>query len=204
MRVPTDSYSGVGNVAKVRYFTPMKNIIRNSFLALVLGAGSIALGAVPAMNVTVADSSGKAAYKGATNAQGAFATSTLKPGGYVVQFNSKSAPKGTKYAVVVSAGKKKVTANAVEAEKLAAGGVAMKIEVGAGLNITGQVAAENKSSAPMGKNGKLMVWIPKKLGSNIAAHWAESDSAEAKEAQTQSSYSTQNIQDKQSQGISPH
>jgi hypothetical protein len=203
MLVCKDSYSGTGVVADARYFTPMKNVIRNTFLASVLGAASIALG-VPALNVTVADASGKAAYKGATNGQGTFATGTLKPGGYVVQFNSKSAPKGTKYALVISAGKKKVTANAIGADKLAAGGVAMKIDVGAGLNITGQVATEDNSSAPLGKNGKPMVWIPKKLGSNIAAHWAEADSAEAKEAQTQSSYSTKNIQDRQSQGISPH
>jgi hypothetical protein len=181
----------------------MKNIIRNSILVLACGAVSMAYGAVPSMNVTVADSSGKAAYKGATDGKGTFATGKLQPGGYVVQFNSKNAPKGSKYAMVVSAGKKKVSANAVDAEKLAAGGVAMKIDVGAGLNITGQVAAENNSSAPMGKNGKPMVWISKKTGSNLAAHWAEADSAEAKEAQTSGSYSTKNIQDKQAQGITP-
>ena len=180
----------------------MKNIIRNTFLSFVLGAASIAYGAVPAINVTVSDASGKAAYKGATDAKGTFATGKLQPGGYVVQFNSKSAPKGAKYAMVVSAGKKKVTASAVLAEKLAAGGVAMKIDVGAGLNITGQVAADDKNSAPIGHNGKPMVWIPKKLGSNLAAHWAESDSAEAKEVMSSGSLSRENLQNKQSQGIS--
>jgi hypothetical protein len=182
----------------------MKKIIQTTFVFLLIIIVSMAYGAVPAMNVTVSDSGGKPAYKGATDGKGTFATGKLQPGSYVVQFNSKSAPKGSKYAMVVSAGKKKVTANAVEAEKLAAGGVAMRIDVGAGLNITGQVAAEEKNSAPMGPNGKPMVWIPKRLGSNIAAHWAESDSAEAKEVQTQSTYSTKNIQDKQSQGIAPH
>jgi hypothetical protein len=178
-------------------------VITRCFIGLFVAAASFAYGAVPAMNVTVADSSGKAAYKGATDGKGTFATGKLQPGGYVVQFDSKSAPKGSKYALVVSAGKKKVSANAVAAEKLAAGGVAMKIDVGAGLNITGQVAAEDKGSAPLGRNGKPMVWIPKQLGSNIAAHWTESDSAEAKQAQTAGSYSTKNIQDKQGQGISP-
>jgi hypothetical protein len=182
----------------------MKNLIQNSFVVLALGMATIAFGAVPSMNVTVSDSGGKAAYKGATDAKGSFATATLKPGGYVVQLNSKSAPKGAKYAVVVSSGKKKVTANAVDAEKLAAGGVAMKIDVGAGLNITGQVAAEDKNSAPMGHNGKPMVWIPKKTGSNLSAHWAESDSAEAKEAMTSTSMSRQDLQNRQSQGIAPH
>ena len=182
----------------------MKNLIRNTILVLVCGAVSIAHGGMPAINVSVADSSGKTAYKGATDAKGAFATGKLQPGNYAVQFTSKSAVKGAKYTMVVSAGKKKVMANAIDAERLAGGGVAMKIDVGAGLNITGQVAAEDKNSAPMGKNGKPMVWIPKRTGSNMAAHWAESDSAEAKEAMTSGSYSTKNIQDKQAQGITPN
>jgi hypothetical protein len=172
-------------------------------MSLFLVAASVAWGAVPAMNVSVSDSSGKAAFKGTTNSNGAFATAKLKPGNYVLQFVSKSAPKGSHYTIVVSAGKKKVVANAIGAEKLGAGGVAMKIDVGAGLNITGQVAADDKNSAPMGKDGKPMVWIPKLIGSNIAAHWAEADSAEAKQAKTQSSMSTKDIQDKQAQGITP-
>lgn len=180
----------------------MNNWINRVALFLSLVVASMAAGAVPPMNVTVADSSGKTAYKGATSAKGTFATGALKPGGYTVQINSSTAPKGT-YALVISAGSKKVAASAIAGEKFTKGGVAMKIDVGSGLNITGQVAAEDKSSAPLGHNGKPMVWIPKKLGSNIAAHWAESDSAEAKEAMAQGSYSTKNIQDKQNQGISP-
>lgn len=182
----------------------MRNIVR-SFIALVCAGASFAYGAVPQISVTVSDSSGKAAYKGATRGDGTFATGTLKPGGYVVQFNSNSAPKTSKYALVISAGKKKVTANDIAGAKFAAGGVAMKIDVGAGLHITGQVAADTASAgnAPMGRNGKPMVWIPRQLGSNLSAHWAESDSAEAKQAQTAGSYSTKNIQDKQNAGISP-
>ncbi len=181
----------------------MKTILRTSVLSLLVAAATIAHGAVPRVNVSVADSSGKTTYKSATDAKGLFATPKLQPGSYVVQFNSSGAPKGTTYAMVISAGKKKVVASAIGAEKLNGGGVAMKIEVGAGLNITGQVAAEDKSSAPLGRNGKPMVWISKKVGSNIAAHWAESDSAEAKEAMTSSSYSSKNLQDKQAQGITP-
>jgi hypothetical protein len=179
----------------------MKNIVRNTFLALVLGAASIACGSVPAMSVTVSDASGKAAYKGATNAKGTFSTGTLKPGGYVVQFNAKRADvKGNNYALVVSAGTKKVVADAVEGEKFAAGGVAMRISVGSGLSITGQVASDLKT---MMVDGKKMVWIPKQLGSNLPAHWAAADSAEAKQAQTAPSYSVKNIQDKQAAGASP-
>jgi hypothetical protein len=119
----------------------MKTVTRSFVVGLLGAAASVVSAAVPLINVTVADSSGKVAYKGATDGKGTFATGKLPPGGYVVQFNSNSAPKGSKYVLVISAGKKKVMANAVEAEKFAAGGVAMKIEVAAGLNITGQVAA---------------------------------------------------------------
>lgn len=181
----------------------MKTIER-ALIAFMFAAASLtsAYGALPKMNVSVSDSGGKAAYKGSINAQGVFATPTLQPGSYVVQFSSKDAPKGSQYALVVSAGKKKVTANSIAGEKLAGGGVAMKIDVGQGLNITGQVA-DQKSSAPLGKNGKPMVWIGKKTGSNIAPHWAESDSAEANEARASGTLSSQDLQNRQNQGITP-
>jgi hypothetical protein len=186
-----------------RYGSGMR-IIARIFVAPMVGAfACAAYGALPAINVSVSDASGKTAYKGATDSKGTFATPKLQAGNYVVQIRSNSAPKGSHYAMVVSAGKKKVAASSIGAEKLAGGGVAMKIDVGAGLNITGQVAAEDKNSAPLGKNGKPMVWIAKKVGSNISAHWAESDSAEAKEAMTSGTYSTKNLQDKQNQGITP-
>ena len=44
----------------------------------------MAFGAVPAMNVTVSDASGKAAFKGMTNANGVFGTAKLAPGSYTV------------------------------------------------------------------------------------------------------------------------
>jgi hypothetical protein len=174
-----------------------------TLLALMLAIGSFAQGAVPAMKVSVSNASGQAAYAGVTSGSGTFATATLRPGSYVVQFNATTAQKGARYTLVVAAGKKKVTANSIQAEKLAGPGVAMKIEVGSGLNITGQVATEDKNSAPMGHNGKPMVWIAQKTGSNLSPHWAESDSAEAKEVQTQGTISTKNLQDRQSQGIAP-
>jgi hypothetical protein len=151
----------------------------------------------------VADSTGKVAYRGATDGSGLFATPKLQPGNYAVQFTSTSAAKGGRYTLVVASGKKKVAANAVAAEKLAGGGVAMKIQVGAGLNITGQVAAEDKNTAPMGTNGKPMVWIDRRTGSGLGGHWAESDSAEAKEAMTSGSFSSKNLQDRENQGIMP-
>jgi hypothetical protein len=184
------------------YIQNMKNIVR-SFIALVIAAGSFAYGAVPSLSVTVSDSAGKVAFKGGTNSKGTFATGTLKPGKYAVQFQSSGGNvNGASYAVVISAGTKKVTADSVDGAKFSKGGVAMNIEVGSGLNVSGQVS--EAGATKVDKNGKKMVWIPQKLGSNLPAHWASEDSAEAKEAKTQGSYSTKNIQDKQNQGISPH
>src|SRR5204863_3194562 len=84
--------------------------------------------------------------------------------------------KGNDYTIVVSAGNKKVAANTVPGEKFTRGGVAMKVEVGAGLNIAGQVAIQ---AGPTTKSGKKMVWIPPQLGSNFPGHWVEEGSAEA-------------------------
>ena len=165
-------------------------------------SGPSAFGGVPPLKILVADSSGKVAYRGATDGNGKFATPTLQPGNYAVQFTSNNVTKGARYTLVVAAGIKKVAANAIAAEKLAGRGVAMKIDVGAGLNITGQVATQDKNGAPLGKNGQPMVWIVRP-GSNLPGHWAESDSAEAKEALTASSFSRKNLQDKINQGIQP-
>ena len=173
----------------------MRTIAR-AFITLLIASAAAAFGALPPLTVTVADSTGKAAYKGATNAAGTFATGTLKPGQYVVQFNAKAGDvKGGSYALVVSAGRKKVTADSVAGEKFAGGGVAMKIEVGNGLNITGQVTTGLQTK--LDANGKRMVWIPKKLGSNLAGHWVPEDSAEAKEWKTRGTVSTKSIQDLQ-------
>ena len=180
----------------------MKTIARSIFIGLVFGAAAICSGAIPSVNVIVADASGKTAYKGATDSRGIFASPKLAPGSYAVQFTTNNAPKGSHYTVVVVAGTKKTFASAITAEKLAGGGVAMKIDVGPGRNIQAQVAEENQATR-IGKNGKLMVWIPKRIGSNLPAHWAESDSAEAKEVMTSSSYSLKNMQNKQNQGVSP-
>jgi len=169
----------------------MNKTIPSLVVSLLLAAAAVASGGIPPVNVLVSDKGGKAAFKGATNTSGAFATSKLQPGNYVVQFNSTSAElKGKQYAIVVSAGSKKVSAN-VAGDKFAGGGVAMKVDVGAGLNITGQVAAQ---SGPMSKDSKKkMVWIPKQLGSNVPGHWAEADSAEAIAAKNAGIISTQDV-----------
>jgi hypothetical protein len=86
----------------------------------------------------------------------------------------------------------------VAGDKFAGGGVAMRIEVGGGANIAGQVASDLQT---MMKDGKLMVWIPQRIGSHLPAHWAEADSSDAKIALTSSSLSFKNLQDKQAQGV---
>lgn len=164
-----------------------------------MAAGSIAFGDVPGMRVTVSDAKGYVAYKGTTDEMGTFATGSLKPGHYVVQFNArKSDVTGKNYALVVGAAKKKVVASVVAGDKFAGGGVAMRIEVAGGANIAGQVASDLRT---MMKDGKLLVWIPQRLGSHLPGHWAEADSADAKFAQTATSYSFKNIQEKQNQGV---
>ena len=129
----------------------MKNLFPTFGLCLSLVAASVANAGVPSLNVTVSDSSGKAAFKGPTKDDGVFATAKLQPGNYVVQFTAKdSSVKGGQYSIVVAAGKKKVVANAVAGEKFLSNGVAMKVEVGPGLNITGQVVAgTSANNAPL-------------------------------------------------------
>jgi hypothetical protein len=178
----------------------MKKMIRSAALSLFCFAVSMAYGGVPALNVTVSDATGKAAYKGATNSGGTFATAKLTPGKYTVQLNSKSPVKGNKYAVVVSAGSKKVAASAVPGEKFNGGGVALKVDVGNGLNITGQVAEEK---GPTTKDGKKMVWIPPAVGSNMPGRWVPEDSAEAKTSKARTHISTKDVQRIQESSTNP-
>ncbi|MFN2622367.1 MAG: T9SS type A sorting domain-containing protein [Chthoniobacterales bacterium] len=111
-------------------------------MSVSLVLAPMAYGTVPTLNVMVSDASGKLAFKGATKNDGGFTTEKLQPGNYVVQLSSKnSALKGGEYSIIVAAGKKKVVANSVAGERFLGGGVAMKVDVGAGLGIFGCVSA---------------------------------------------------------------
>lgn len=173
-----------------------------SILLSLLGSASLALAATPSINVTVADASGKVAYKGKTAANGTFSTGKLQPGNYVVQFNSDNA-KGD-YAIVVSAGKKKVTADSVAGGKFAKGGVAMKVDNSAGVNISGQVAEAVKngeSTLADGTkvkvvNGKRYVWVSGGTGSNLGGRWVEEGTPEARNVGRLSTDSVRSIQDR--------
>lgn len=175
----------------------MKNMIRSTVASLVLAATCMAYGAVPSLNVTVSDASGKAAFKGTTNSQGTFSTSKLKPGNYVVQFNSPGSGIKGSYTIVVSAGTKKVSANGIGGERFAKGGVALKVDVGNGLNIAGQVAAETAGAS---KNGKKMVWIPPQAGSHMPGHYAEEGSPDAVAAKTSGNLDSQGVNNLQERG----
>jgi len=169
----------------------MKNIIRIASITFLFVVTAVVYGAVPPISVTVSDPSGKVAYKGTTSVNGSFATGNLKPGNYIVQFNSKNmGAKGAQFALVISAGKKKVTASAVPGEKFIAGGVAMKIDVGNGLNIAGQLATETKAAM---KNGKKMVYVPPQIGSHMPGKWVEEGSAEAIAAQNAGQFRTEDV-----------
>ena len=148
-------------------------------IVLLLGLASAAYAAVPPMEVTVFDASGRVAFKSPVNANSTFATRELQPGKYVVQFNTKSAVvKTNQYLLVVSAGKKKVIATAVPGQHFIGGGVAMKVNVGPGLRITGQIAndqttADQGSSKYRVIDGRRYFWVTTELGSNLGGHWQE-------------------------------
>src|SRR5947209_4636455 len=111
----------------------MKNMTAMVLAALFFASASIAF-AAPPIDVTVSDATGKVGFKGKTDSNGTFATGKLAPGDYVVQFNSTNV-KGDQ-ALVVSAGSKKMSASSVTSGQFRGGGVAMRIEVGKGLNIS--------------------------------------------------------------------
>ena len=152
----------------------MKTALRNLFLLFVFVTASLASAAVPPMRVIVSNASGELAFKGTTDANGTFATANLRPGHYVVQFKAKSADvKDSSFALIVSAGSKKVVANAVSGSMFTGGGVAMRVDVGDGLNITGNIASAAAGASPV-----TMVWVPTMPGSNMPAHWAVKGSAD--------------------------
>jgi hypothetical protein len=132
----------------------MKNLFPKLWFFLWLAAGSFAHAGLPSLHVTVSDPAGKAAFKGVTKGDGVFATAKLPAGNYVVQFTTtNSSAKSGLYSIVVAAGSKKVVANGVAGDKLLGAGVAMKVEVGTGLNITGQVVAGPTVSSAAYRDG---------------------------------------------------
>ncbi|HMG03945.1 MAG TPA: hypothetical protein VK581_00705 [Chthoniobacterales bacterium] len=94
-------------------------------------------------------------------------------------------------AITVTGAKKSGSLEHVSGDHLVAG-VALKIEVARGANVTGQVGV-----------GPKMVWIPPILGSHRTGHWVEEDSAEAKVSKTRGDVSKQRIQQLQEKSYNP-
>jgi hypothetical protein len=182
----------------------MKQIIGRVLFSIVILATGAAFGAVPSMTVTVFDPGSKVAFKGPLNSSGIFSTGNLRAGSYVVQFNAPNATvKGNQYLLVVSAGTKKVSADGVTGEKFLGGGVAMGVEVGSGLKITGQVA--NSVSARLdSKTQQKMVWVRPRIGSNMPGRWMPEDSAEAVSAYNSGEIRREDLRKWQDHGDTPH
>lgn len=118
-----------------------------------------------------------------TDARGTFAFNDLAPGSYTLTFRSAKAKDtktattdkvtvATSYSINIDGTKRPVKQSGLTSDKLVAG-VDVRVEVGGGAKVRGQVAAGAL---------KKMVWIPKEPGSHIPGHWVEADSAEARAA----------------------
>ena len=177
-----------------------------AFFAVLLGLASTARGGIPAMQVTVFNASQKVAFQGPLGSDATFATKKLPRGKYVVQFNTRNAAaKNNLYLLVVSAGMKKVIAAAVPGEKFTAGGVAMKVDVGPSLKITGQVAQENAMTGQGVSryrviDGKRYVWMTTQLGSNLRGRWVEERLAPSVNIVTVTMDNVRTVQDSAGEG----
>jgi hypothetical protein len=176
-------------------------VTRCSLLPLFFLGAIASYGGIPPIQVIVSDASGKVAFKGATPVNAAFVTASLAPGDYVVQFKARNgALSGERYLLVVAAGAKKVVAGDVAAEKFNGGGVAMRINVGSALKITGQIAPDHATvSSDIRKirviDGKRYVWVKARTGSNVGDHWEEEGLAAAHNVATISMDKLRRIQD---------
>ena len=141
---------------------------------------------MPPIGVTVFDNRGRVAYQGKTDGNGLFVTGPMGPGNHVVQFNSARAA-GKQYAIVVSAGRKHVSALDVPGENFGGGGVAMRISESAGSQIVGQIESGSRLDGPN------LVWIAQRTGSNIPGHWAVPGAAETIPMSNTVRWSTESI-----------
>jgi hypothetical protein len=170
-----------------RHSDHMKRQLKLLSVCVALAAFlSTAYGGVPGMSVTVFDANEKVVFKQSLNSNASFASGKLPAGRYVVQFNTKSpAAKDNQYLAVVSAGKKRIIATGVPGERFMAGGAAMKIDVGPGLTITGQITKEDPATAqtrgPISRviDGKRYIWVSAQTGTNLAGRWEDASVAPA-------------------------
>ena len=180
--------------------------VRAALLALLLGLASTVRGGIPPLQVTVFDAAERVAFQGPLGSDGSFATGSLPPGKYVVQFKTKnSAAKNNLHLLVVSAGKKKVIAAAVPGQKFTAGGVAMRVDVGSSSRISGQVAQEDAVTGQGVSgyrmiDGKRYVWMTTQVGSNLGGRWIEERLAPAVNVVNVTMDNVRTIQDSAGEG----
>jgi len=122
-----------------------------------------------------------------------------------VQFHSPSGTlKGNQYLIVVSAGTKKFTADAVPGGKFSAGGVAMKIGVGSPLKITGQIVNEQPIASNGNGNVRIIqgvryVWVKNSTGSNLG-RWVEAGSTNPQNVVGMDRGAIRSLQDRSGEG----
>jgi hypothetical protein len=163
----------------------MKNMTRSILLLLGSFAASALYAAeqprgVAGVDVIVKQNPGKRVM---TDARGNFAMDGLPAGSLTLTFRARKAQDtktqssdkvtvATSYSVKIDGAKRSMVKNGLTSNDLIAG-YDVKVDLGAGAKIRGQVAAGQL---------KKMVWIPKEPGSHIPGRWVEADSPEAKAA----------------------
>lgn len=166
----------------------MKNMTRAILCLLVACATSVSYGGQPPRGVAGVDVVVKQnpSKRAVTDARGNFAFDGLAPGSYTLSFRARKAANtktattdkvtvATSYSIKIDGVKRSVTQSGLTSDKLLAG-VDLRIDVGSGAKVRGQVAAGAL---------KKMVWIPKEIGSNIPGYWAEEGSAAASKSNAQ-------------------
>jgi hypothetical protein len=174
----------------------MKNRIQNTLIAFVFLVACAVCNAagVAGVDITVKqDTGGKTVKQLKTDAAGNFVVGSLPAGGYTFEFRAKNQPelKKKQVSITVKGAKKSGSLEHVKGEQLVAG-AALKLDIAAGANISGQITS-----------GAKMVWIPPMLGSNRPGHWVEEDSAEAKQSATRGDMSRQSVQRMQESASNP-
>ena len=166
----------------------MKNMIRGILFLLVACATSVSYGGQPLRGVAGVDVAVKQnpSKRAVTDARGNFAFDGLAPGSYTLTFRARKAGKNmsvttdkvtvaTSYSIKVDGAKRSVTQGGLTSDRLLAG-VDLRIEVGSGAKVRGQVAAGAL---------KKMVWVPKEPGSHIPGYWAEEGTVAASRSNSQ-------------------
>jgi hypothetical protein len=162
--------------AETQYDRAMRTITVSSLGFLLWVAGAMASFAAPAISICVSDHNGKVAFKGVTYVNAPFVTGDLARGNYVVQFNStRVGLNGHQYLLVVSAGKTKVVANSVAAEQFDKGGVALRVRVGSGARISGQVASDRRKVSDIAFE-RMQAWQSRAGEGSLRNHYAGRES----------------------------